>query len=93
MSNDLGLKSTVNAERRRLGLSPITGDTWLHLVDQRLIVAADPALARLPTDAPLTATQTGAWFLPETEPLPEPVEAFLRAGPAAGGELPGRRTP
>src|SRR5207244_466819 len=51
-----------------------------HVVDQRLIVASDAALAPVPADASYGCTQTGAWFLPETEELSEELEAYLAAG-------------
>ena len=81
IANNLGLRSTINAQRRRLGLAPIN-DAWMHLLNQRLIVASEPALAPLPRDAPDRAVQTGAWLLPETEELPADLEEFLQAGSA-----------
>lgn len=81
-ANNFGLRSVINRERERLGL-PGIDDAWMHLIDQRLIVASDPALAPVPADVPLKYVQTGAWFLPETEELAPEVEEYL-----AGGEPP-----
>lgn len=79
--NNLGLRSTINTARKRLGLAPVS-DTWMHLINQRLIIASEPALSLLPRDAVAGAVQTGAWFLQEQDELPEQLEEFLRAGPA-----------
>jgi len=80
LANNLVFRGIVNRERARLGLAPI-GDVWQHVIYHRLIIAADPALAPLPHDAPARVRQTAAVFMPEPEPLPDEVERFLDAGP------------
>ena len=80
IANNLVFRAVVNRERARLGLAPI-GDVWEHVIYHRLIIAADPALAPLPADAPDGVRQTAALFMPEPEDLPDEVEAFLQAGP------------
>jgi UDP:flavonoid glycosyltransferase YjiC (YdhE family) len=80
IANNLVFRAVVNRERARLGLAPI-GDVWEHVIYHRLTIAADPALAPLPNDAPDGVQQTAALFMPEPEDLPEEVEAFLLAGP------------
>ena len=81
LANNLGLRSTINGARRHLGLAPIR-DTWTHLLHHRLLIASEPTLAPVPKDGPVGVVQTGAWFLPESEELSEPLETFLSAGPA-----------
>lgn len=78
-ANNWALRSVINSQRKRLGLGKVR-DAWLHLMDQRLIVASDPVLAPLPADLGLQAVQTGAWFLPETDELSPELQAFLAAG-------------
>lgn len=77
--NRLILPKAVAPERERLGLPPVR-DLYAHMVFQNALLAADPTLAPLPADVP-AVTQTGAWFLPETEGLAPEIEAFLAAGP------------
>lgn len=72
----------VNANRARLGLAPIA-DVLDYALTNRTWLAADPALAPLPTTPGRTVTATGAWVLPDPTPLPPDLEAFL-----AGGEPP-----
>lgn len=69
----------VNANRARLGLSPID-DVLRHIVSERPWLAADPLLAPAPSVAWMSVTQTGAWMLADSTPLPSDVEAFLGAG-------------
>jgi vancomycin aglycone glucosyltransferase len=72
--------STVNEQRTALGLQAVehvpryvsTDAPWL---------AADPALGPAAKYAAnLRVTQTGAWLLPDSTPLPDEVEKFLGAG-------------
>lgn len=81
LTNNVGLRPTINRARRRLELPPIQ-DAWMHLIDQQLIMASEPALAPLPQDRRASAVQTGAWVLPEAEELSVELEEFLQAGPA-----------
>jgi vancomycin aglycone glucosyltransferase len=66
----------INGNRDRLGMGAIkdvldyvlTGHTWL---------AADAALATVPTTPGRTIFQTGTWVLGDLRPLPDEVEEFL----------------
>jgi vancomycin aglycone glucosyltransferase len=69
----------INDERSKLGLAPIT-DVKDYQFGTRPLLAADPLLAPAPV-SPLDIQQHGAWILPDTRPLPDPVEHFLAAGP------------
>ena len=77
---DLLFKKGVNRERAKLGLAPIA-QFLAHARGAETILAADPELAPLPPDA-AGAVQTGAMTLPETGPLDQTLEEFLRQGPA-----------
>ncbi|MFO0599168.1 MAG: glycosyltransferase [Myxococcaceae bacterium] len=76
------IKPAIDRERAKLGLRP-SGETWDHIVYQRLIMASEPAIAALPADrrAEREVFHVGAFFLPEPEPLSEATQAFLAAGP------------
>lgn len=79
--NQAALGGVVNDERRRLGLSPLR-DFYQHMLQPRVILAAEPLLARAPGDFPPEGVlQTGAFFMPERDELPSDLEAFLSAGP------------
>jgi UDP:flavonoid glycosyltransferase YjiC (YdhE family) len=80
LANNLVFRALVNRERARQGLAPID-DVWNHVIFHRMIVAADPVLAPLPSDAPGGVRQTAAVFMPEPEDLPAEVEEFLQSGP------------
>ena len=69
----------VNANRARRGLAPID-DVLRHIVTDQPWFAADPTLAPTPSIAGMTITQTGAWILADSSPLPSALEAFLDAG-------------
>jgi vancomycin aglycone glucosyltransferase len=63
-----------------MGLAPVK-DGYRHLVTERPLVAAEPALAPVPTDCPYDATAVGCLHVDTPEPLPEKLEAFLAGGP------------
>lgn len=69
----------VNARRARLGMPPARG-MLRYLLGERPILAADAALAPLPSDCPLPVVQTPCLHPFEGEPLPPKLEAFLDAG-------------
>jgi vancomycin aglycone glucosyltransferase len=70
----------VNGQRSAIGLSPVES-VRDHVFTHRPWLATDPVLSPwLPGGEPYAA-QTGALILPDTRPLPEGLEAFLRAGP------------
>jgi vancomycin aglycone glucosyltransferase len=58
--NDRSLQR-VNANRRRLGLSPID-DVLRHIVTEHPLLATDPTLTTQPSVAGMVIVQTGAWF-------------------------------
>jgi vancomycin aglycone glucosyltransferase len=69
----------VNANRARLGLTPID-DVLRHVVTDRPWLATDPTLDPSPSSPGLSIVQTGAWILPDTSPMSSELEAFLDAG-------------
>lgn len=73
-------RRALNGARAGLGLGPVR-DTWGHILSAPLLLAVEPALARPPADSSFRGVQTGAWFLPEPEPLGPEIESFLAAGP------------
>jgi vancomycin aglycone glucosyltransferase len=72
-------RERVNANRARLGLSPVD-DVLRHVVTDHPWLATDPALAPAPSVASMRIVQTGAWIFDDARPLPDDVEAFLAAG-------------
>lgn len=81
-SNTLGTKLTfgrhIQAERRKLGMAPISDFSRYFSSD--IVVAADPGLAPIPPDCQLEF-RTGYWALSDVRPLPKDLEAFLSSGP------------
>ena len=78
--NDRALER-VNANRRRLGMSPID-DVLEYALTDHTWLAADAALAPVPVTPGRTIFQTGAWVLADRTPLPAEIEAFLERGEA-----------
>jgi vancomycin aglycone glucosyltransferase len=71
--------ATLNEERAKIGLGPVTG-VQRHMFTDRPWLAADPVLAPAFPEAGMEIVQTGAWMLSEGAPLPEELENFLAAG-------------
>ncbi|MFN7985088.1 MAG: glycosyltransferase [Vicinamibacterales bacterium] len=69
----------VNRNRDRLGLAPIT-DVLDYVLTKRPWLAADAALAPVPSTPGRTVFETGAWILRDETPLPDELESFLGAG-------------
>ncbi|MFN7980899.1 MAG: glycosyltransferase [Vicinamibacterales bacterium] len=69
----------VNRNRDRLGLAPIA-DVLDYVLTNRPWLAADAALAPVPSTPGRTVLQTGGWVLRDETPLPDELEAFLAAG-------------
>jgi len=69
----------VNHNRGRLGMSPID-DVLNYVLTDHTWLAADAALAPLPTTPGRKIFQTGAWVLADSTPLPADLEAFLEHG-------------
>ena len=78
--NNFGLGPIINGQRKKLGLKPVR-DIWRHILTSRPIIASDPALGELPSEAPEGTVQTGTWLLPSRERLSPEVTRFLDAGP------------
>jgi UDP:flavonoid glycosyltransferase YjiC (YdhE family) len=77
---DLFASRLVNRGRRRLGLRPV-GSAYRHFLTDRPIVAADRALAPLPRDIDVAATQIPCLHGMQPAPLPAKLESFLEQGP------------
>ncbi len=71
--------ATLNEERAKAGLAPVRS-VLRHILTDRPLLAADPALAPASAATGLQIVQTGAWFLPDQTALPEQVEQFLANG-------------
>jgi vancomycin aglycone glucosyltransferase len=69
----------INSNRGTLGLRPID-DVLDYVLTNRTWLAADAALAPVPSTPGRTVFQTGAWVLADRTPLPADLEAFLDAG-------------
>ena len=69
----------INRNRGRLGLGPIA-DVLDYVLTDHTWLAADAALAPVPTTPGRKIFQTGAWVLADSAPLPADLEAFLEQG-------------
>lgn len=69
----------INCHRSAAGLAPVT-DVRGHIYTDRPWLAADPVLGPWVQPASLEVVETGAWILPDHDPLPPDLEAFLAAG-------------
>jgi vancomycin aglycone glucosyltransferase len=72
-------RAALNEHRTAAGLDPVT-DVHSHILTDRPLLAADPALAPWPTPSELDVAQTGAWILPDRRPLSAELAEFLAAG-------------
>lgn len=77
---NLNLRSSINRERKRLGLDPIN-DVWRNLLGADVLLASDPELADVPADVQYPCTHIGHMALRDDTPLSAELEAFLNAGP------------
>lgn len=71
----------INRFRRRHGLKPI-GDAWRHILGEKVLVASDPGLAKVPPDVCQETRQTGYLHLPVDDGLDPALQAFVNSGPA-----------
>ncbi|MCA9713050.1 MAG: glycosyltransferase, partial [Myxococcales bacterium] len=71
-------QSIVNSHRSRLGLAQVER-VRDYVLTERPWLACDPSLGPWPSDDP-SVFQTGAWLLPDPNPLEAELEAFLQAG-------------
>jgi vancomycin aglycone glucosyltransferase len=69
----------INTNRATLGLRPIN-DVLDYVLTTRTWLAADAALAPVPSTPGRTVFQTGAWVLADHTALPADLEVFLDAG-------------
>ena len=76
----LAFGATLNEERAKLGLAPVTS-VQRHMFTDCPWLAADPALAPAFPLSGMEVVQTGAWMLAEQTPLPDELEEFLTDGP------------
>jgi vancomycin aglycone glucosyltransferase len=71
--------ATLNEERAKVGLGPVTS-VQRYMFTDRPWLAADPVLAPAFPTASLEVVQTGAWMLSDLTPLPDDLENFLANG-------------
>ncbi|MEU6380741.1 glycosyltransferase [Streptomyces sp. NPDC046909] len=69
----------LNRHRAAIGLPPVD-NVRDHVLTDRPWLAADETLWSAQGRTDLDVVQTGAWILPDDRPLPEDLEAFLKAG-------------
>lgn len=69
----------LNAHRAAAGL-PAVEDVRGYVFTERPWLAADPVLGPWPGPEGPAVLQTGAWILPDPQPLSPELEAFLEAG-------------
>lgn len=72
-------RAVVNEQRALLKLPPIN-DVPGYIATHRPWLAVDTALAPAPNVPGTELVQTGAWLLPNEQPLPPALEEFLAAG-------------
>ncbi len=71
-------RDRVNANRARVGLSPID-DVLRYVVTDHPWLASDPVLSPLSSAIEPSVRQTGAWMLEDDRPLPSELDQFLDA--------------
>ncbi|HVM72355.1 MAG TPA: glycosyltransferase [Anaerolineales bacterium] len=69
----------LNPHRTRLGLTPVS-DVRSHILTSQPWLAADPVLGPWPDPGDQAVFQSGAWILPDDQPLAPELEKFLEAG-------------
>jgi vancomycin aglycone glucosyltransferase len=75
------VRRSLNGYRRALGLAPAR-DLFEHLVGERVVLAADRALAPAPADLAFPCDQVPCLHpFDDREPLPAKLEEFLAGGP------------
>jgi vancomycin aglycone glucosyltransferase len=74
------LRGAVDGERARLGLAPAPRDLYGHFVGEGPLLAAEELLAPPPEDLRASVPAIGCLHPFEAAPLPEKLDAFLRAG-------------
>ncbi|WP_328608728.1 glycosyltransferase [Amycolatopsis sp. NBC_00345] len=72
-------RTALNEQRAAAGLGPVD-DVLGHILTDRPLLAADPALAPWLRPSDVDVVPTGAWILPDRRPLPSVVEDFLADG-------------
>ena len=76
----LNFTALINNERRHLNLAPVR-DILRHHLGRHVIVASDPAIAKVPSDVELDCLQTGYLHLQTDQALTPELEQFLAEGP------------
>jgi UDP:flavonoid glycosyltransferase YjiC (YdhE family) len=73
-------RKTLNNERNRLGLAPVS-DILTHLLGDDIIVASDPLLGTVPADVVQSCRQIGYLHLEQKGELDPGLEDFIHSGP------------
>ncbi|WP_157246768.1 glycosyltransferase [Nonomuraea typhae] len=85
--------AALNTNRAAIGLPPVE-HVRDYVIGRRPWLATDPVLDPWKETPDLDVVQTGAWILPDANPLPDDLLAFLDAGPppvyAGFGSMPMR---
>ncbi|MDR8407963.1 glycosyltransferase [Nonomuraea sp. 3-1Str] len=71
--------AALNTNRASIGLPPVD-DVRDYVIGDRPWLATDPVLDPWLETPDLDVVQTGAWILPDANPLPDELLAFLEAG-------------
>jgi vancomycin aglycone glucosyltransferase len=71
--------TTLNEERAKLGLAAVD-DVMRHIFTDEPWLATDAAVGPAPPNSELHIVQTGAWFMPDTAPLPTSLRHFIDQG-------------
>ena len=75
------LTRLINIERKKIGLRSVI-DAWTNILGENMIVASDPVVAVVPSDAGIAYTQTGYLHLDQPEKDNPELEEFLASGPS-----------
>lgn len=72
-------REALNTNRAKLGLAPVD-NVRDYVIGDRPWVATDPVMDPWQGDPALDVVQTGAWIMPDVQPLSAELTAFLDAG-------------
>ncbi len=77
-SNNVLFGTALNTNRAAIGLPPV-GDVRDYVIGNQPWLATDPTLDPWRETPDFDVVQTGSWILPDVRPLPDDLEAFLKA--------------